>query len=481
MRRLGPRAGIQPPVRGLGVQGTTSSPPSTVRVRSVASARMSVADAIRGQSPEDRERFLLDVFDEAFHELAARDSAAFRGKFRKMSASAFAFYRGSACLFYADVARDDDPFATGPAARVWIQGDLHAANFGTYMNSEGRLVFDVNDFDEAYVGPFTWDLRRLAASLALLGYEKALSDEQIADLITTVARSYIDQVKAFAASEHTGTFALTLDNTDGTLLTVLQAARLKTRVALLDELTVIDSYDRRFQIDDDTTRLDADTERKVRAAFDQYLTTIPEGKLQNRVSYTIKDIVAQRGVGIGSAGLPSFNVLVEGHTEALENDIVIYMKQSTVAAPSRVVRDNRIRDYFQNEGHRTVVSQRALQAYSDPWLGYTELDGAGQLVAEVGPYANDLDWSDINDIDAMRDLLGFLGRAVAKIHCVSDTDSDQTLIDTSTDQAISQALAGREDEFVTSLVAFGQHYGDVARTDHQIFIDAFRNHRVMDL
>ena len=53
-----------------------------------------------------------------------------------------------------------------------IQGDLHAENYGTYMNSQGKLVFDVNDFDEAYVGHYTWDLQRMAASLALLGFAR---------------------------------------------------------------------------------------------------------------------------------------------------------------------------------------------------------------------------------------------------------------------------------------------------------------------
>ena len=105
----------------------------------------------------------------------------------------------------------------------------------------------------------------------------------------------------------------------------------------------------------------------------------------------------------------------------------------------------------------------------------------GQLVAEVSPYANDLDWADVNEIDAVLELLGFLGHAVAKIHCVSDIDSDQTLIDVDTDQAISSALSGHEDEFVEATVNFGKQYGDLARDDHQLFIDAFRNHRIMDL
>ena len=65
---------------------------------------------------------------------------------------------------------------------MWIHGDLHAENFGTYMNSEGVLVFDVNDFDEAYLGHFTWDLRRFLASLALMGWQKALPEEDVAPL-----------------------------------------------------------------------------------------------------------------------------------------------------------------------------------------------------------------------------------------------------------------------------------------------------------
>jgi uncharacterized protein (DUF2252 family) len=445
------------------------------------SSRVKDVGSLRGEDPRERESFMVDVFEAAFRDLATRDAAAFREKFRKMAASAFAFYRGSACLFYADVSRLDDEFGQGDGAEVWIQGDLHAENFGTYMNSQGRLVFDVNDFDEAYVGPFTWDVHRLAASLALLGYEKALSDDEISEMIRTVARSYVTQVQAFAASEHTQEFALTLANSDGRLLEILQEARLKTRVALLDELTVIESFDRRFRLGADVQALDAPTRATVEAAFNRYLETIPSSKLQSHLSYRIKDVVSHRGVGIGSAGLPSFNLLVEGRTEALENDIVIYMKQGNVAAPSRVIDDPRVHGYFQNEGHRTVVSQRALQAYSDPWLGYTDLDGVGQLVAEVGPYESDLDWTDINDMDAILQLLGFLGRAVAKIHCVSDVDSDQTLITTSTDKAIAAELQGHEDAFVDAVVRFGCDYGDLVRDDHQIFIDAFRNHRVMQL
>src|SRR6478609_8420771 len=94
-----------------------------------------VPDTIRGESPEKRRNFITEVFSDAFGDLIKADPEAFRGKFRKMAATPFSFYRGSACLFYADVARDADPFADEHTGRVWIQGDLHAENFGTYMNN----------------------------------------------------------------------------------------------------------------------------------------------------------------------------------------------------------------------------------------------------------------------------------------------------------------------------------------------------------
>ena len=152
----------------------------------------------------DREQYIVDVLVDAFEDLIESDPHAFRKKFRKMAAGPFPFYRGTACLFYADVHGREDPWVDERTKRVWIQGDLHAENYGTYMNSQGKLVFDVNDFDEAYVGHYTWDLQRMAASLALLGFAKALSDKVINEMIETYSRSYLDQLersKGFAADK----------------------------------------------------------------------------------------------------------------------------------------------------------------------------------------------------------------------------------------------------------------------------------------
>ena len=100
-----------------------------------------IADLAR--SDDERQSHIVDVLVEAFEDLIEREPRAFRGKFRKMAADPFAFYRGSAPLFYSDVDRLEDPWVDDATARVWIQGDLHAENYGTYMDSAGVLVFDV--------------------------------------------------------------------------------------------------------------------------------------------------------------------------------------------------------------------------------------------------------------------------------------------------------------------------------------------------
>lgn len=195
---------------------------------------------------EHRGAKILDVFGTAFGELLAADPAAFRVKFRKMAASAFAFYRGTACLFYSDLAdgKDSGPYVNKRTGRVWIHGDLHAENFGTYMDANGRLVFNVNDFDEAYVGPFTWDLQRFAASVALIGYTKALGDDTITGLVRTYATAYRDRIRELAKDE--GLPPLTLDTARGPLLGALRHARSRTRFGLLDSMTGVRDWDRRL-------------------------------------------------------------------------------------------------------------------------------------------------------------------------------------------------------------------------------------------
>ncbi len=406
------------------------------------------------------------------------DPHAFRARFRKMAADPYAFYRGSAALFYADMADLNDRWADERTSRVWIHGDLHAANFGTYMSNEGRLTFDVNDFDEAYVGHFSWDLRRFAASLALLCWQKALPTRAVHDLARVYLQAYLDRVRDYVRAEEAD-FAFGLSNTDGAIRAVLQEARASKRTVLLDAMTRIEDYERHFREDGSIRTLEEAEYRKVNAAFEEYLTTIPDSeRSRRRVFYRVKGIVGKKGFGIGSAGLPAYNVLIEGFDEAQENDIILAMKQSNVAAPSRIVSDERVRSYFIDDGHRAVISQRSLQTHTDPFLGYTTIDGVSFVVGELSPYKRDLDWEDLTEPSQMEPVLASLGQATAKIHCASDEDSDHDLVPFRIETAIIELLEGREEEFIEDIIDFATAYAAEVRRDHSLFVDAFREGKI---
>ena len=439
-----------------------------------------MGDLLAPLAADDAERttVIVDSLTEAFEPLMHADQTAFRTKFRKMAADPFAFYRGSACVFYADIARLDDRWVDDRGSRTWIQGDLHAENFGTYLDSDGRLVFDVNDFDEAYLGHWTWDLQRFAASLALLGWRKALPDEVIADLTGRYARGYLDQVEYFRRTPDDTQWALTLDTATGAVLDALHEAKLQTRVGLLDSVTVVDGYRRTFADRAGVRRLDDDERDLVLAAFTGYLDTIPAGRRREGVTFDVLDVVGKSGFGIGSAGLPAYNVLIEGFTQALDNDVVLTLKQGNVAAPSRVVDDPDLHTRFEHHGHRTALSQRALQAHADRFLGWANMPVNGRptgfVVSEYSPYQTDLAWDEITEPDQIGPLVEQLGRATAKIHCVSDDESEEGLVDFSVEEVIAAAVDGRVEDFVTELTQFAQAYARRAQDDHRLFVEAFR-------
>jgi uncharacterized protein (DUF2252 family) len=259
---------------------------------------------------------------------------------------------------------------------------------------------------------------------------------------------------------------------------LIQETSRRTRLGLLERMTVVERYERRFADRPRNRRLDDGERLEVLEALERYKATLPPRPWRREVAYDVKDVIGTGGFGIGSAGLPAYNVLLEGYDEALENDVVLSIKQGNVSAPSRVVTDPEIRDYFEHEGHRTAISQRALQSHASQFLGYTDIRGTGFLVAELSPYELDLDWDDLTDPDEIRPVLAQLGRATAKLHCVGDADSDHTLVPFQMEDAITSMIGGRRDEFVADLVEFAHAYAARTQEDHRLFVDAFRDGRI---
>ncbi|MDQ3483991.1 MAG: DUF2252 domain-containing protein, partial [Actinomycetota bacterium] len=338
--------------------------------------------------------------------------------------------------------------------------------------------FDVNDFDEAYLGRFTWDLQRFAASLALVCWQKALPEDVVRRLIGRYLRAYLKQVDEYRTSDDDD-FALHLDNSEGPIKAALVTARLRKRADLLDTSTEVIEGVRMFKEDSSVRHLGKREKAAVVKAFESYLETIPERRRSEReLFYALRDLVGKSGFGIGSAGLPAYNILVEGYSQALDNDVILSMKQANVPAISRFVDAGEVERYFDHEGHRTVVSQRALQVHTDPMLGYTQLGGTGYVVSELSPYEVDLDWSALTEPADIAAVIDLLGRATAKIHCASDEDSDQDLVNFQVEDAIADSVEGRRREFTRWVTDFALAYADTVRTDHAHFIEAFREGQV---
>jgi len=94
-------------------------------------------------------------------------------KHEKMSASAFGFLRATYWR-WAETILDVCPgLADAPA--VLAVGDIHLENFGTWTDKEGRIVWGVNDYDEAAEMPYILDLLRLATSASLAASPRQLS------------------------------------------------------------------------------------------------------------------------------------------------------------------------------------------------------------------------------------------------------------------------------------------------------------------
>ena len=123
-----------------------------------------------------------------------------------MAASAFAFYRGAALPMAADLSTTPN---TG--LNVQLCGDAHLANFGGFASPERDLVFDINDFDETAVGPFEWDVKRLAASVEIAGRELGYPDRALRDVVLDVGRTYRQMVRYFARTTKLDTWYARLD------------------------------------------------------------------------------------------------------------------------------------------------------------------------------------------------------------------------------------------------------------------------------
>ena len=425
----------------------------------------------------DRDDVIVESLTDAFAALMEADAAAFRHKFRTMASDPHAFYRGSACLFYADVTDADDPYADGRSGRIWIHGDLHVENFGTYLNADGRLVFDVNDFDEAYLGHFTWDLQRFAASLALTGGRRRSRRRTSAVCCASTSRPTSPRSTTTATPTSMTsrcTWTTPTDRCSRPWWPPVSGPGPSSWTRCPSASTASGCSAR-------TTTCAARPSESASGSSRRTRTTSRPSRSRSAgtgtCSTTCATSSARAGSASESAGLPAYNFLIEGVSQALDNDVVLSMKQANVPAISRFVDSGAVEAYFDNEGHRTVVSQRALQVHTDPMLGYTELDGVGYVVSEVSPYEVDLDWAASPTPTTSSRSWGCSGGPPPRSTAPRTRTATRTS-STSRSRRRSSLGGDRREELVAWVSDFGIGYADQVRRDHTLFVDAFREGRI---
>jgi len=307
-------------------------------------------------------------------------------RYGRMSSSAFAFYRGAALIMAADLAKSPN---SGLA--VQLCGDAHMSNFGTYASPERRLVFDINDFDETHPGPFEWDLKRLAASLAVAGRENGYSTKKRRRIVLSAATGYREAMRSFAKQGNLAVWYSHADLADmmdeigsaldsrrrATTQLALDKARSRDSVQALAKLTTI--VDGRARIVSQPPLIVPfeellegqaieDAYANLRHLIRSYRRTLQFDRRHLLEEFKLVQM-ARKVVGVGSVGTRAWILLFEGLNG--QDPLFLQAKEAQASVLSSYTRATRIR----NQGQRVVVGQQLMQASSDIFLGWQRAAG----------------------------------------------------------------------------------------------------------
>jgi uncharacterized protein (DUF2252 family) len=309
-------------------------------------------------------------------------------RYGRMLVSPFTFYRGAAAVMAADLART-------PVSGLTVQlcGDAHLSNFGLFASPERRLLFDVNDFDETYPGPWEWDVKRLAASLEVAArengfgrkhrreiqirtvrrYQKAMARfADMRELDVWYASSDIDELKDVFAAQLRKSGRKKLDKT-------LSKALTRDSMRAFDKLTAVVDGERRIVADPPLivpiTDLLPDVARdeledRVRGLLVSYRRTVQPDRQALLEAFEFVDL-ARKVVGVGSVGTRCWIVLMRGRDDGDPLFLQVKEAQRSVLA-DHVGHDG---PGFASEGERVVNGQRLMQAAGDIFLGWESAEG----------------------------------------------------------------------------------------------------------
>ena len=404
----------------------------------------------------------------------------------RMAVSPFTFYRGAAAIMAGDL-------AATPVSGVTVQlcGDAHMSNFGLFGTPERRMIFDVNDFDETYPGPWEWDVKRLAASFEVGGRDRGFRTRERRAIVMECARAYRRQMRRTAGM---GTLGAWYDHVDAERLldevwrqvgrgrlskkearwaeSDIARARTRDSVRVLARRAAAVDGDLRILpepplivpleelVAPDTEWEDA--ERLIKTLLSSYRRTL------TREHHPLEEFrfvhAARKVVGVGSVGTRCYILLLVGRDH--RDPLFLQVKE---AGPS-VLEEHLRGPRYRNHGARVVIGQRVMQAATDVFLGWQRIRGLDGLHRDY--YVRQLhDWKGSADVDRLRVAGATLyarlcGATLARAHARWG------------DRIAIAAYLGKGDTFERAMADFSAAYADQNERDYDAFAAAVRSGRL---
>jgi uncharacterized protein (DUF2252 family) len=396
-------------------------------------------------NPKARKTPALDLLARS---MRGRVPALIKLKYQLMAASPFGYFRGAVPVMAADL-------AVLPSTGIVTQlcGDAHVRNLGAFAAPDGRLVFDINDFDETIRGPFEWDLKRMAASLVLCGRGSGHKEAAARQAVERFVARYAAQMNAFAQmpSLEVGRFQVhrlgQVEPVHAALLKAERAIPLHTLEQLTEPSSDKPGAPRQFrQIKPTLTRVTGAQAKAVLASLGAYRQML-EPQRQHLLSLYRPVDVAFKVVGTGSVGLRDYCVYFEGNGPA--DPLFLQIKEEPLSGYAPYLPDAHPPHH---NGQRAAEGQRAMQLQSDPFLGWTHFGGRDYLVRQLNDHKGSIELEDLSG-GGLAAYAEVCGELLARGHARSG------------DPLILAGYLGSGDGFADALARFGAAYADQTEKD----------------
>jgi uncharacterized protein (DUF2252 family) len=400
-------------------------------------------------------------------------------KYAAMAEGVLAFFRSTNYLYWADFSHSPllNNFGS-PTTRIWLQGDAHAENIGALANSQGAVVYDLDDFDEVVIGDYQLDLWRLGISLILFARENggfSAADQDA--LLDALSQSYINTLASYRGNNNELTQIYTAGNTPSPLSDFLaDIASHASRTRMLGRHTTTETGTRTFDFSKpDILPVPASFVQAVEAAMPAYTATL-SGRVRYMPGYfRVKDVAQRVGQGLGSRGLPRYYVLVEGPTLSQDDDRILDVKLQGYPSAwpyiDPTVREQMTALISRDQAMRTVLGNRVLGYRVDEHLGTMALLGDSYGVRERTPARGTFEVRELVNVQRASRLAEVWGAVLATAHARADQDSSP-LIPYDFERETMNKVGNQRAGFVAQVRQVALRYAAQVETDYKTFVDA---------